>query len=286
MSSTRWKGVLEDVRRARTRRGRAGLGAFVIEGPRLVSRALASGVEIVRVLFDAELPAARWPAQLLPLLSGPLAVPAPGGGLVEYSEGRESGRLLALVGLPAAFAEPPTLQRAAARWSSALKASPVSLVAVDVEEPGNVGALVRTAHACGGTLVCVGVTDPHHPKAVRTSLGSVLRAPLVRVETHAQLRQVMNELGVRAFAAVASGGKPPSVAAFGGGAIALLVGSEASGLPTSLRSHCEAVSIPMPGGADSFSVNAAAAILLYEALRQRGAQQVTAASDVTGGARE
>jgi len=248
----------------------------------LVARALAAGSEIVAVLFDDARPAPGWPEPISALLTGPLAVPAPSSELLAYAEGRESGRLLGLVALPTPFATAPTVAESAASWSQALGGASVSLVAVDVEEPGNVGALVRTAHASGATLVCVGATDPHHPKAVRTSLGSVLRAHLVRVAASEQLPLVMREVDVRAFAAVSSGGKLPGGAALGSGHVALLVGSEASGLPASVSRHCEPVSIPMPGGADSFSVNAAAAILLYEALRQRGEGQASAPSRSNG----
>ncbi len=144
----------------------------------------------------------------------------------------------------------------------------VLLVLVDVEEPGNVGALVRTALAGGATgVVAVGASDPWHPKAIRTSMGSVFRLPTA---FEPKPMWVASELGALArVAAVARGGVAPwRVPPLSSGA--LIVGSEARGLSEAVQESCEhAVTIPMPAGADSFSVNAATAVLLYELRRPR-----------------
>jgi TrmH family RNA methyltransferase len=140
-------------------------------------------------------------------------------------------------------------------------------VLVDIEEPGNAGALIRTAHCSFASgVIAVGVSDPYHPKAIRTSMGSLFKIPIVQ---QFELEPVLEQLGsLRRVAAVSSGGAPPWEVSFEP-QLALFVGRESAGLPDAVVSRLdEVVSIPMPSGVDSFSVNAAAAVLMYEANRR------------------
>lgn len=186
-------------------------------------------------------------------------------------EGRGGGAIVGLAALPAL----PDLDAFRERLGSARdreRATGMILVGVDVEDPGNVGALVRTALASGAdAYVRCGSGDPFHPRAVRTSMGAVFRLPLVDGGAPAGLPKRLRAAGWRALGAVARGGTSPveGFVAVAPDDVAVLLGSEAFGLDEDTVHKLDArVTIPMPDGVvDSFSVNAAAAILLWERRR-------------------
>jgi TrmH family RNA methyltransferase len=147
----------------------------------------------------------------------------------------------------------------------------ILLVALDVEDPGNVGALVRTALASGAAgFIAVGVSDPHHPKAVRTSMGSLFKIPVLSYPAYGPLMEELRSAGARSFGAVSSGGIPLPEIDTAGNAVALFMGGEAFGLPEAVVSQLDTlVTVPMVSEVDSYSVNAAAAIILYELVARR-----------------
>ena len=267
MKATRdWRGVAEDVRRAATRRGRARLGCCAVEGLRLHERALRAGARVESVLLGESFrsdPGERGKHLVdeLQASAGKLLV-VPDDVVLELTEGREAG-LVGLVGLP----KVPVLKELLARPADT---PPVLLVAVEIEDPGNVGALARTALASGAVaLVGVGITDPWHPRAVRTSMGSVFKLPLPVYETVAPLLAELASLGARTLGAVTTGGTTIHQVVFDRRPVAFFLGSEAFGLSGELKQQLEGlVSAPMVPDVDSFSVNAAAAVVLYEFARQ------------------
>jgi RNA methyltransferase, TrmH family len=146
------------------------------------------------------------------------------------------------------------------------------LVAIDVQDPGNVGALVRTAEAGGmsGMFVTGASANPFSWKAIRGSMGSTLRLPVVGDAPTASVMTCLKSGGIRSIAAVPRGGQDPDAIDWRG-KVALIVGGEGAGLPDSVTSNCDAlVSIPMATRVESLNVAAAGAILIYAARRQRG----------------
>jgi RNA methyltransferase, TrmH family len=265
--------LFEQVRRLATAKGRAEAGAFAAEGRRLLERALRAGWCPRSVLVGEA--AAREP-ELGALLQrweapGRSARRVPDAELLELAEGRRAGLVTSLFELPAGLAV------------SALLAQPappaVFLVVIDVEEPGNVGALLRTALACGAAgVIMVGSTDPFHPKAVRTSLGSLFKLPISRA-TASELLGQLRAAEVHTLAAVAREGEALHRAAWPRGSAALLVGNESRGLGEHWRAGADArVSIDLCRAVDSFCVNAAAAICLYEVQRRLLSHDVSSTS--------
>lgn len=147
------------------------------------------------------------------------------------------------------------------------------MVCVDVRDPGNAGTMIRTADAAGldGVVCCEGTVDPTNPKTVRASSGSLFHVPVV---TGGTVDEVVGSLRARQFVtvgAVVRGGS--DYTAFDWRRrVALVFGNESSGLPPAVADRLdELVSIPMGGRAESLNVGSAAAVLCFEARRQRTA---------------
>ena len=128
-----------------------------------------------------------------------------------------------------------------------------------LSDPGNVGALIRTAAAFGASVALSDeCADPLSPKALRASVGAVFTVPLVAWQTAPGRR----------IALVAHGGIPLDEADLSA-PVTFLLGSERDGLPEPLVTDCCKVTIPLAGGAESLNVAAAGAIALYEASRSQ-----------------
>jgi TrmH family RNA methyltransferase len=155
----------------------------------------------------------------------------------------------------------------------AARADPVLVVVEDAEKPGNLGAIARSADGAGATALLVAVhegspADPWNPNAVRASLGTVFSLPIA-IGPSRTLRPWLRERAIRVVAARVQAATDYRDADLRG-PLAIVVGSEAAGLGEEwLADEVEGVRLPMLGRADSLNVSAAAAILLYEARRQR-----------------
>lgn len=145
------------------------------------------------------------------------------------------------------------------------------VAACGVQDPGNVGALLRTSDAAGATGFAASETSASltHPRAVRAGMGSIFRLPAAE----ATLREILGNVkssGFRVIGAAAKGGKAYDAVDWSG-PVALLLGGEGAGLPPDAGAALDVrVSIPMAPPVESLSVGAAAAVLLFQAARVRG----------------
>lgn len=164
--------------------------------------------------------------------------------------------------------------------------SPLVLVCEGVEKPGNLGAILRTADAAGVTAVIAAdpVTDWANPNVVRASKGTVFSVPVASAST-AEVLAWLDERSLALVAAAPDGGVLLTEADLTG-PVAIAVGSEARGLPAVWRGRAATcVRIPMFGRADSLNVATSAAILTYEAVRQRMAARPGAPAGLDEGVR-
>jgi TrmH family RNA methyltransferase len=251
----------------RDRRDRVRSGRLLVDGAREVARALDAGVALVEV-FVAAGPAPNPEVDAVVARAAGLGVPvvpvAPDllvrlaygdrdSGIVAVARAPESS--LAALGLPAT--------------------TPLVGVVENVEKPGNLGAVCRSADGAGlDALIAAGgsgtLADPWNPNAVRASLGTVFTLPLA-VATTRDVLAWLRDRGLRIVAARVDGSVPYTDVDLRG-PVALVLGSEAHGLTAEWSgSDVTAVRLPMRGHADSLNVAAAAAILFYEARRQRDA---------------
>jgi len=145
------------------------------------------------------------------------------------------------------------------------------LVAAGIQDPGNLGALLRTAEAAGatGAYLTDGAADPFSWKALRGSMGSAFRLPHRRRLATADALSRLEARGVTVVAADPEGGQRYDHADLRR-PVAILLGPEGAGLaPTTRARASAAVAIPMARGVESLNVAVAAGVLLFEAARQR-----------------
>ncbi len=165
-----------------------------------------------------------------------------------------------------------TARRPLAEMTSMLEPAPsLVILATGLQDPGNVGALLRSAEALGATGVMLDgeAADPWGWKALRAAMGSTFRLPVVRERHLPSTCEELRRRGVQLLAAVPRGGTLVHEHQLTG-PVAFVIGGEGSGLPAHLLSLSDAtVSVQMRGAVESLNVAVAAALLLYEAGRQR-----------------
>ncbi len=256
--------TIRDLQR-RKARGRRGLA--LIEGVRLVEEALAAGIAFQGALVAPELArTARGTALVAELERHAIPVQEIGARAFAQLADTESPQgILAVI-------EP----RRTSASDFVPRPDAVALVIDGVQDPGNVGTLIRTAHALGaaGTVVLRGTADPTSPKALRAAMGATFRHPVVSLDDAAFIVWARKHQ-VTLWAAAADGIPLPRALGTrdGGramGPIAVIVGNEGAGIRPQLNAiAARRVAIPLAQGAESLNVAVAAGILLYEVTRDR-----------------
>lgn len=252
---------IKQALRLRDAKDRKEQGRFLIDGRRELLAAIAAGVKVHQVFFSPDLPNAAGLQQTL------AALRSQGTELLEVSpavmERLAYGQRTQGV---VAVAEAKNLQL------EQLSLARPALVAVleGVEKPGNVGAVIRSADAAGVSAVLLAdpATDIYNPNCIRASLGTVFHVP-VCVARGQEIESWLARQRFRLFAARVDAALVYTQADLRGD-VALVLGSEAHGLTMRWqRPDATGIRLPMCGHADSLNVAATAAVLFYEALRQR-----------------
>jgi TrmH family RNA methyltransferase len=247
--------------RLRDRAERERTGMTLVDGRREIARALSAGADIVEVAVGPGAATSEEGVELRERLEAAAVPCIDVSAAIErrLGFGDRSEGLVAVVRIP-----PLGLDR--------LRLPEASLVVVldALEKPGNLGAVLRTADAVGVDALVLSdpVTDAFNPNAVRASLGTIFTVPLASAPG-ATVRAWLRVQGLSIVVARVDGERPHTGIDLRG-PTALVLGSEAHGLAGSWDDDdVVAVRIPMLGIADSLNVSVAAAVLLYEALRQR-----------------
>lgn len=256
-----WQALLAN----RGKRHRA--GEFLVQGVRPVSEAVRCGWRLRALLHDGRAAPSKWALELwetAPAAARFVVAPELMAELGEKAEG--APELLAVAEMP-----PDDLARLAGSGQTLLVT-----VFDRPANPGNVGTLIRSVDAFGGTGLAVTGhgADPYDPRCVRASTGSFFSVPVVRAPSH---REVIDWVG-----ALRSAGSPVVVAGTDEdgavdvraagltGPVVLVIGNETTGLTAAWRDQCDVlVKLPMTGSASSLNAATAGSIVLYEAMRQR-----------------
>ena len=256
----RFKAVLA-LRDAGERRQR---GLILVDGAREIGRALECGVRPVEAWVAPELVRGEAARSLLPRLARSADVVETTPELLTrlaYGDRDE--------GVVAVFETPPT---DLARLGVSLPENALVAVMERVEKPGNLGALLRSADGAGVDAVIAAdpVSDIWNPNAIRASLGTIFSTPVATCTSSEALAFLLAH-GIAVLAARVEGGTDYDRVDLTG-PVALVVGAETSGLTEAWSGEgVTPVAIPMLGLADSLNVSASAAVLFYEARRQRRA---------------
>jgi len=250
---------LKDLRRALAHPGSGAGNIAGIEGPNLLEEALRAGLRVLTVFV----------AQGAEHLLDELALPAESEVLLLPKALLDSALTTETPQPVAALVEPPNWA-----WAGILdgraKAAPLIVVLAGLQDPGNLGTILRSAEAFGAQAVLSlpGTVSAWNPKAVRASAGSLFRLPLLSVsaeECFTRLRQA----GVKILTTSVNGAEAANHIDLAD-PVALIIGNEGNGVSEELAAQADgAVTIPCPGPVESLNAAAAASVLLYEASRQR-----------------
>jgi TrmH family RNA methyltransferase len=245
------------IERLKTRKGRPRQGLVLVEGVRSVAEALAAGADIRFAVQSPRLLGTE-PGRAL---ASTLAGQGPEAEEVDDSELDELSATEHPQGVLCVSTE-PGLDLGQLR-----NRTPSRLLLLDgLQDPGNLGTLIRAARAFGVDAVIVldGSVDPWNPKAVRAAAGAGFHTPIARAPW-AEVSPWLEEQGIEILAAEPSG---TDVRSFHpGGSWALAVGNEGAGLRAEITSaSARSLAIPMPGSAESLNAGVAGSILLYSLL--------------------
>ena len=250
-------------KRLRTLRDKgAASGLCLIEGPKLAQEAIGAGLTLVEAVASPRAEAAPAGARALAALRDHgVPVRRMAAELVaSLSEAETSQGLLAL-------AKRPTFE-----LEQVLRGTPLVLVIDGVQNPGNLGAMLRSAEAAGatGALLTAGSADPLSWKALRGSMGSAFRLPHVAGLALDAVLGMLDARGVRVLATASDGERRYDEADLRG-PVAIVVGREGSGLAPAVKQRAAArLRIPLAAPVESLNVGVATALVLFEAARQRG----------------
>lgn len=255
---------VREWKQLRERKGRRRQNCYLIEGVRLVEAALCSSASVETLVFDGD---SGLPDRIQALLRReqqhrlqPEMIGVTAAVLSEVSDTETPQGIAAVVRMPLSSPE----------WLLSAE-KPLVLAADGVQDPGNLGTMIRCADAVGADAVLVGkgCVDIYNPKTVRSTMGSLFHLPVLEADLQEWLPQAAAQGVQIVIAALES-----SINCYEADldkASCIVIGNEANGVRPELRAYASpAVRIPMKGAAESLNAAMAATVLLFEAARQRG----------------
>ncbi len=256
--TSRQNPLVKELRRALERAEATPDGHVAVESPRMLEEAIRSGLRFKAVFFrNSALPRMQ---RLLP----------------QISSQAETLLLPDAVFDGAVATESPQGVAALVRWRRRtledvlLEGEPLLLAAAGVQDPGNLGTMMRSAEAFGATALLLGpgTVSPLNSKAIRASAGSIFRLPVIPIQYSATVGE-LRQRGIKLLATSSHKGK--SLAEIDlSGPVAVFIGNEGTGLPRELAAEItESIVIPHSPRVESLNAGIAASIVLYEAARQR-----------------
>ena len=260
---SRQNALVKDLRRAFTQASPAEDGSVAIEGVKLVEEAIRSGLRLRAVFFSES--AKQRANRLLPQLGHATETILLPDDIFHSAVATETPQGVAALVYPLAATKEDLFGSATPR-----SVHPLILGCAGVQDPGNLGTILRSAEAFGasGVLATEGTVSSANPKVARASAGSVFRLPCIKLSTTAALAALAAH-GIRLAVTSSHKGRPvheidltlPT---------AIFIGSEGHGVPRALLDRAdEAILIPHSPKVESLNAAIAASILLYEAQRQR-----------------
>jgi RNA methyltransferase, TrmH family len=257
--SSRQNNLVKDLRKALSQSEPTVEGYLAIEGVRMIEEAIRSGLRFQAVFFSEA--GSSHATRLLPQIGSQVEILLLPDEVFVSAVNTESPQGVAAL-----------VKLRPQKFEDLLESASESLLVgvAGIQDPGNLGTIIRSAEAFGARAVLLGEKTVSHfnSKAVRGSAGSIFREPLIRVKLGGSI-SLLKQHGVRVLATSSHKGKPLHEAKFTGAAM-IVVGNEGAGMPQEILSLAdELVTIPHSPRVESLNAGIAASILLYEAARQR-----------------
>lgn len=231
------------------------LGLYIVEGEKIVREAMQAGrakTVVMREDFKGEFDR-----------EGTAFVFMSGNLFSKIAQTETSQGILAIV-------EEPQYDRTS--FLKAISARDSKVLVLDrLQDPGNIGTIIRTADAAGyaGMIVMKGCGDVFSPKVIRAAAGSLMRLPVYKGESEEEILSILGEAGKVLVGTTPEAGMDYDKADWSGG-IALLIGNEGNGLSNTFKAATQRnVKIPMNKEVDSLNAAVAAGILIYESIKER-----------------
>ena len=247
------------VRKLQNKKNRDAENKFVIEGINLVSEAIRRNIKTEYVMVSDEFDGGELVQQLIDDASTTVCQ-VPGAIFDKITDADNGVGILAVI-------DKKTIQP---EDISNLPHDANILVMDRLQDPGNIGTMIRTAVATGyGAIVLVkGTADVYSPKVLRSTAGMVFDIPIINVDSATELRKMMTSMNRKFVVTAVEGGKPYYEEDLQHG-IALIIGNEGNGVSDEMMALADVkVTIPMKGEIESLNAAISAAILMYEAIRQ------------------
>ena len=250
--------LVKELRQAFTRGQTKADGYLATEGFHIIEEALRSGLRPKAVFFSQS---ARSRAErLLPQLGAKVEILVlPNRVFASAVNSEHPQGVAALIKLKSYSLEEVTLGR-----------DGLTMVCAGLQDPGNLGTIIRSAEAFGarGVLLTEGTVSAFNPKVVRAASGSLFRLPVLKLDAKDAIER-LRAAGARLVATSAHGGKPLPEADLSG-KLAVFIGSEGAGLDRELTKQMdEVITVPHAANVESLNAAMAASVVLYEAARQR-----------------
>ena len=247
------------VRKLQNKKNRDAENKFVIEGINLVSEAIRRNIKTEYVMVSDEFDGGELVQQLIDDASTTVCQ-VPGAIFDKITDADNGVGILAVI-------DKKTIQP---EDISNLPHDANILVMDRLQDPGNIGTMIRTAVATGyGAIVLVkGTADVYSPKVLRSTAGMIFDIPIINVDSATELRKMMTSMNRKFVVTAVEGGKPYYEEDLQHG-IALIIGNEGNGVSDEMMALADVkVTIPMKGEIESLNAAISAAILMYEAIRQ------------------
>ncbi len=248
--------IIKEVRSLSNKKGRKTAQAILLEGYRLVKDALDSGAEIrYLIISDSFFQKEELFLSQMPNIK---SVQVPDELFSRISETESPQGILAV-------AEKPVYDK-----KEIINSIKRVIALEDIQDPGNLGTIIRSADACGFDAVFLSKdsVDPYNPKVIRSTMGSLFHVPVIIEENFTEALHALKSNNILLAAAHIRDALPCWQADMSG-KVAVIIGNEGNGLSDKVLNLVDInVMIPMPGKAESLNASAAASILIYECMRQ------------------
>lgn len=253
--SSRSNPTIQAARSLQTAKGREAMGAFLLDGEHMVAEALAACPDKIRQLFVTAGKAEQF-APLIARAKDAEVFSVPQHVLEAISQVKTPQGIAAVCELPP---------------DRAIEGMGDKLLLLDgVQDPGNVGTIMRTLDAAGfdGAIMTRGCADPYSPKVLRATMGSIFRVQIARCEDALGAMEQLHTSGYETVA-TALGGEPFYERTALPSRICVLIGNEGAGLSREAISAAKrSYSLPMRGGAESLNAGIAAAVVMYDLMNR------------------